>query len=65
MGHPFTGLHPTRWPFEHGFEVIKNIPPDRGTVLTWGERWILRERYFMKAHTSNDWNRDEQERMLE
>ena len=30
-----------RWSFDDAFATIENIPEDRATVLTWGERWLV------------------------
>jgi hypothetical protein len=32
--------HDWRFPFDFAFNTIKNTPPEKADLLTWGERWL-------------------------
>ena len=40
LGHSPLPPHAWRWSYEYAFEVIRDIPQQEATVLTWGERWL-------------------------
>ncbi|MDZ7619449.1 MAG: MBL fold metallo-hydrolase, partial [Patescibacteria group bacterium] len=41
LGHSPLPPHAWRWSYDFAFDVIRETPPDRAAVLTWGERWLL------------------------
>lgn len=41
LGHSPVPPNAWRWSYEYAFNVIRDIPENRATVLTWGERWLL------------------------
>ncbi len=38
LGH---NIDQWRWSYEYAFDVIKDIPENQATLLTWGERYVL------------------------
>lgn len=41
LGHSPNPPHVWRWSYDYAFRMVRNTPPDRAIVLTWGEKWLL------------------------